>query len=231
MEISAQGVSVTIGDREILRNESVSCRSGSMTALVGPSGSGKTTLLHCLGLLQDWGKGRVDVNGIDAAGWSASRRRRFWRDNAAFVLQDYGVIDDESVAFNVAMTSRVLRSQDRAKTARLDEALSATGLLGREAEPAAHLSGGEKQRLALARAIYKQADVILVDEPTASLDDGNRSRVIDLLTARARGGCTVIVATHDHAVIDACDSHHRVGIATRPQDQQTRMENRHEHAG
>lgn len=211
MEISARNVDVTIDGYHVLRGESVVCRSGSMTALIGPSGSGKTTLLHCLGLLQDVSGGRVTVDGLDTTDWSAARRRRFWRDNAAFVLQDYGIMDDESVAFNVAMAAGVLRSRVGGSPARIEAALEATGLAGREDEPAAHLSGGEKQRLAVARAIYKQADVIVVDEPTASLDDRNRDRVIDLFAHRAQQGCTVIVASHDPAFIDACAQRHTVG--------------------
>ncbi len=211
MEVAATNVGITLDGYEVLRGESVACRPGAMTALVGPSGSGKTTLLHCLGLLQRVTQGYVSVDGHDTTGWTESRRRRFWRDNTAFVLQDSGIMDEESVGFNVVMSAGILTSRVRGDRRRMRDALEATGLAGREDEVAAHLSGGEKQRLAVARAIYKRAQVILVDEPTASLDDGNRNKVIDLLTSRALEGCTVIVSTHDPAFIDACDARHLVG--------------------
>lgn len=119
-------------------------------------------------------------------------------------------MDEESVGFNVTMRSTILGNRTRGDRPRLLAALHATGLEGRDPEPAAHLSGGEKQRLAVARAIYKDAQVIYVDEPTASLDDSNRHAVIDLFTALARSGCTVVVATHDAAVIAAADARYEL---------------------
>lgn len=213
MNIDAFDVSVRVAEHDILRGETLSCPPGSMTGLVGPSGSGKTTLLHCLGLLQQPTDGKILIDGVDATGWSSGRRRRFWRDETAFVLQDSGVMDEESLDYNVVMSASVIGNRVRGDRTRLREALRETGLLGRGDEPASHLSGGEKQRLAVARAIYKQAMVILVDEPTASLDDRNRATVIGLFEQRAAHGCTVIVATHDPVVMSACGNLHAVGAA------------------
>jgi putative ABC transport system ATP-binding protein len=205
MNIFADDVSVVIDGRTVVDEATLSCHRGAVTALVGPSGSGKTTLLHCLGLLQAPTRGRVLMDADDTAGWTGSRRRRFWRDDAAFVLQDYGIIEDDSVAFNVTLRSSLLSRRVLGDQQRLTDALTRTGLRDRSAEPAAHLSGGEKQRLAIARAIYKRASVILVDEPTASLDGDNRRVVVDLLRARAEDGSTVVVSTHDEDVIASSD--------------------------
>jgi putative ABC transport system ATP-binding protein len=202
-----------IDGQDVLVAESLECAPGVMTALVGPSGCGKTTLLHCLGLLQRPSAGNVLIEGAEARGWSASRIRRFWRDHASFVIQGYGIVDDESVAYNVTMTSSVLTNQVRGDRSRWQAALQRVGLGGRGADEAAHLSGGEKQRLAVARAIYKEARVIFIDEPTASLDATNRRRVIELFVDRADAGCTVIVATHDEEMMEACAVQHRVGAA------------------
>lgn len=204
MLVEGQDVSVAIGGRGIIAGESVRCAAGEMTALVGPSGSGKTTLLHALGLLLPVSAGRILVDGNDVTGLSGRRRRRFWRDHAAFVLQDYGIIDDDTVGFNVAMRSA--RADGR-----LEEALDRVGLTGRGSERASHLSGGEKQRLALGRAIYRRASVLFVDEPTASLDSTNRCAVIELFRDFARQGATVVVSTHDDQMIAACDSRHTMG--------------------
>jgi len=211
MLVEAENIRVTIRGNTILRGESVSCPPGTMTALTGPSGSGKTTLLHCLGLLLTADQGRVLVDGRDVTACSSRSRRRFWRDHAAFVLQDYGIMDEESVAFNVTMRSGPFGLGRAAGAQALDRVLEQTGLGGRQMEPASHLSGGEKQRLALARAMYKKADVLFVDEPTASLDAPNRSRVVDLFTGFAKAGCTVIISTHDSELIEACGARHRVG--------------------
>jgi putative ABC transport system ATP-binding protein len=205
MDLHAKNVTVTIDGREIVRDATIACTSSTMTALVGPSGSGKTTLLHCLGLLQVPSDGAVYIGGDDTTSWRAGARRRFWRDQAAFVLQDYGIMDEESVAFNVTMAMGVLGRRVGGDKPRMLQSLSATGLEGRASDLASHLSGGEKQRLGVARAIYKDARCIFVDEPTASLDRENRQRVIDLFRERARQGCTVVVASHDSMMIDACD--------------------------
>jgi len=225
MLIEAQGVSVTLGGRPVLDNETVRCTPGIMTALVGPSGCGKTTLLHCLGLLLLVDQGRILLDGDDVTGYGAAARRRFWRDYAAFILQDYGIMDEEPVAFNVTMQASILGGGVRGNRERLAQVLEQTGLQGREDELASHLSGGEKQRLALARAIYKDAAVLFVDEPTASLDAANRRKVIELFADFAARGRTVIVATHDSEMINACGARHEVGSkssATPPVDQRSR---------
>lgn len=205
MNIEADEVTVVIDGREIVHRACLGCAPGTLTALDGPSGSGKTTLLHCLGLLQRPTRGRMLVDGADTTGWRSWQRRRFWKDHAAFVLQDYGVIEEESVAFNVTMAKSVFGSRVVGDHRRVQVALDETGLSGRAGELAAHLSGGEKKRLSIARAIYKNAHVIFADEPTASLDDGNRAKVIELFASLARQGCVVVVATHDAEMMGACD--------------------------
>jgi putative ABC transport system ATP-binding protein len=215
MKITAEDIGMRIDGQVVLFGESLDCEPATMTALIGPSGCGKTTLLHCLGLLQKPISGKVLVDGTDTSIWKPSRIRRFWRDHAAFVIQDYGIVDDEPVAYNVTMTSSLVTHRVRGDRGRWEEALEAVGLAGRGNDAAAHLSGGEKKRLAIARAIYKDADVILIDEPTASLDAANRRGVIELFAERADAGCTVIVATHDEEMMAACTVRHQVGSARR----------------
>lgn len=215
MLIEAKDISVAIGGRPVLDGESVNCKPGIMTALVGASGSGKTTLLHCLGLLLPVDKGSILIDGNDVTNYGNTARRRFWRDHAAFILQDYGIMDEESVAFNVTMQASVLGKRVSGNKERLIQSLEQTGLKGRENELAGHLSGGEKQRLALSRAIYKDANILFVDEPTASLDATNRCMVIELLSGFAMRGRTVIVSTHDSVMIDACGAIHQVGSQAR----------------
>jgi putative ABC transport system ATP-binding protein len=156
-------------------------------------------------------QGRILIDGDDVTRYGDAARRRFWRDHAAFVLQDYGIMDEEPVAFNVTMQASILGRRVTGNQERLVQALEQTGLHGRADELASHLSGGEKKRLAMARAIYKDAAILFVDEPTASLDAANRRKVIDLLADFAAQGRTVIVATHDSEMINACGVQHEVG--------------------
>ena len=209
--IKARNISLSIGGRTVLDSETICCASGIMTALVGPSGCGKTTLLHCLGLLLHVDQGYISFNGEDVTKYNPTERRRFWRDHAAFVLQDYGIMENESVAFNVTMKKSILRRIVTGDQVRLELALEQTGLQERKDELASRLSGGEKRRLALARAIYKDARVWFVDEPTASLDTENRRKVIDMFATFAASGSTVIVSTHDTEMIQACDERYELG--------------------
>lgn len=217
MLMEAQDISVAIGGRLVLNGESVRCKPGTITALVGASGSGKTTLLHCLGLLLPVDKGSILIDGNNVTEYGTAARRQFWRNHAAFVLQDYGIMDEESVAFNVTMKTNIIGGRVSGNKEKLMHSLEQTGLTGRENELAGHLSGGEKQRLALSRAIYKDADILFVDEPTASLDAANRRMVIELLADFAVRGRTVIVSTHDSEMMEACDALHQVGSNNSPQ--------------
>lgn len=211
MDISADNLSLSLSGSRILRAENVTCQSGRLTALIGPSGSGKTTLLHTLGLLLLPDRGAVIIDGRRFERPSRAERLRFWRESAAFVLQDYGIIDEATVSFNVTM------GRARRASKWLTACLQRVGLGDRESEIAGRLSGGEKQRLAVARALYKDAAAIFVDEPTASLDAPNRELITTLLHTLADDGRTVIVSTHDQHLIDTCPTVHRVGGYTTEQ--------------
>ena len=128
MLIESKGVSVKIGGRSILENETISCMPGTMTALVGPSGCGKTTLLHCLGLLLPVDQGHIFIDGDDVTRYNTAARRRFWRDHAAFILQDYGIMDEESVGFNITMQASILRQRVTGNRERLVQDRKSTRL-------------------------------------------------------------------------------------------------------
>lgn len=200
MNIKANNVSLSINGRSILSNVSLLAEGGKMTALSGKSGSGKTTLLNCLGLIHPIDSGEVLLDNINATNWGEAKRTAFWRDSASFIYQDYGIIDDETVSFNVSL--KKLGSNQH----RISEVLEAVGLSGREKDMAMVLSGGEKQRLGIARAMYKNASVIFADEPTASLDEANRQRIVSLLRDCANRGAAVILATHDERLVNECDT-------------------------
>lgn len=210
--IICRDLSIGISGRAIASGIDLNLVPGTMTALTGPSGCGKTTLLGTIGLLQDPIRGTLTIDGTDTTGWSQRLRRGYWRDKAAFILQDYGIMDEETVAFNVSMRLNAIGLAVGGDRRRIRNALGLTGLASRGGEIASHLSGGEKQRLGIARAIYRNASVILADEPTASLDAGNRANIIGLLRERAERGTTVVLATHDPVLVEACDQAYPVGV-------------------
>ena len=147
----------------------------------------------------------VDGYNNDVTGWRESQRTLFWKDHASFIYQDYGIIDDETVSFNVSL-KKFGNNQGQIK-----EVLEIVGLQGREKDKSLVLSGGEKQRLGIARAILKNASVIFADEPTASLDNSNRQLVVSLLKDCANRGAAIILATHDERLVAECDTVVRLG--------------------
>ena len=198
--ITTENLAVQIDGRLILENITVQLQPGSMIAITGESGSGKSTLLNALGLLLPAAAGAVFIDGENTSRWGDRQKESFWRKHAAFIYQDYGVIDEENLFFNVALTQQLAKRYSN----EIDAILSKVGLGGRGKSKAAVLSGGEKQRLGIARAIFKNASVIFADEPTASLDPDNAAKVISLLRERALAGAIVVIATHDPALAAEC---------------------------
>lgn len=199
MEIKVKDIAVAVSGRKIFSGVSFEVKEGEMVALTGASGCGKTTLLNCLGLIQKADNGEIIINGNDTTKWKEKERTKFWHDQAAFVYQDYGIIEDESVSYNVTLDKQKKGSGEVKKI------LEKVGLAGRGKELAVVLSGGEKQRIGIARAILKNAAVIYADEPTASLDAANREFVIGLLRQCAKEGAIVVLATHDERLVNECD--------------------------
>lgn len=211
MQIRTDRVSVVIDDEPVLSSVSMQAEPGRMLVLAGKSGSGKTTLLNVLGLLGRVDTGSVLVGGEDATKWNDAKRRRFWRDHVAFVFQDYGLIEESSVEYNVSVGRRGFLGLRVPERERVDQVLDHVLLANRGKEQTARLSGGEKQRVGLARAMFREANIVLADEPTASLDRKNRELVINFLKEEAQRGATVIVATHDEDLMAAGDDLIRLG--------------------
>lgn len=199
--LSVHDVTYVVG-RSLLDRVDLEFQPGEMTALSGPSGSGKTTLLSIAGGLVEPTSGATSYAG-----------RPMWRGTGdprpevAFVLQVYGLIPILSARENVsvALRARGVRPADADELAEAALARFHIADLGdRQVE---ELSGGQMQRVALARGLCVGADVLLADEPTSELDEGNRGLVLAELRKEAERGAVVVVATHDPAVVDACDRH------------------------
>ncbi len=203
--LAAEGVVARRGGRNVVDGVSVAAAAGRVTGVVGPSGSGKSTLLTLLAGLEPPDAGRVSFEGRDVAGLGEAGRRVLRRDRVAVVFQGYGLLALLTARENVELPHRVARRDPVAAAAASERWLGLFGLAGRADHRTDELSGGEQQRVALARAFASGADVLLVDESTAELDEENRGRVVGLLRDAADRGACVVVATHDPDVIEVCD--------------------------
>lgn len=199
MEIKVDSIAVAVKGKKIFSNISFEIKKGEMVAITGRSGCGKTTLLNALGLIQSTAAGKIFIDTKDVTKWDDKQKTKFWHENATFIYQDYGIIEDESVAYNVSLNRLTAGSKE------VKNVLRKVGLDGREKEQAVVLSGGEKQRIGIARAILKKATIIFADEPTASLDAKNREIVIGLLRECSEKGAIVVLATHDEHLAKMCD--------------------------
>jgi putative ABC transport system ATP-binding protein len=186
---------------------------GSITALTGPSGSGKSTLLNCIGLLTKPTSGRIEFDGLDLTSLGSGRAGRFRRKELGYLFQNYGLIEDATVRENMAVALKAGGFRGGKAQAVMSEALSRVGVTGRLDDPVAELSGGEQQRVAVARLLTKRPRLVLADEPTGALDRSNRDAVFDLLREMAEAGACVLVATHDDEIRDACDASVELGGA------------------
>jgi putative ABC transport system ATP-binding protein len=212
--IDIELLSKSHGPRTLWSDLGFTVARGEMLALVGPSGSGKSTLLNCLGLLDRPTSGAVRHEGRDITGFGPRATRHYRRDVLGYLFQNYALIENATVAANLDVAVRPRRT--RAKAPTTAEALARVGLGGREKEQVHRLSGGEQQRVALARLLVKQPALVLADEPTGALDQDNTTLVVDILRTMSEGGCAVVIATHDDAVRDRCDTVLTVGSAVRP---------------
>lgn len=201
--IVASNLSKSFGRRRLWDELSFQAEAGHMLALVGPSGSGKSTLLNCLGLLERVDSGTITVGGQELTRLGPGGRRRFRRDSLGYLFQNYALIDNATVRYNldVVIAPRSTRSRQIIQ----QEALDSVGLSGRAEERVFQLSGGEQQRVALARLLMKRPRVVLADEPTGALDHDNADMVIAVLRELSDQGSAVVIATHNERVAEACD--------------------------
>ncbi|MEU7605171.1 ATP-binding cassette domain-containing protein [Streptomyces sp. NPDC040724] len=196
----------SFGTRNLWTDVTLTIDRGDMLALVGPSGSGKSTLLNCLGLLDKPSAGAIRYDGKDITRFNPRGVRAFRRNVLGYLFQNYALIENATVAANLEIAVRPQRTLPREGRVTMAEALERVGLAGRQKEKIHHLSGGEQQRVALARLIVKQPALVLADEPTGALDQENTTMVVDILREMSAAGCAVVIATHDDYVRDRCDS-------------------------
>jgi len=204
--IEARDLVKSFGSTPALRGASLTVRRGEIVAVMGPSGSGKSTLLHCLAgiLVPDQGEAWFDGRRLDAL--SDDRRSALRRDRFGFVFQSGQLVPELTAEENVALPLLLSGARRGPATGAARKWFAALGLDGLEGRRSGELSGGQAQRVALARGLVVGPQVLFADEPTGSLDSVSGELVMDLLTAAAREhGTTVVLVTHDARVAAYAD--------------------------
>jgi len=204
--IEARGVYKAFGQTPALRGASVTARQGEILAIMGPSGSGKSTLLHCLAGIFTPDEGEVWFDGQLLNTMSEAGRTRLRRTAFGFVFQFGQLVPELTATDNVALPLLLNRTRRRVAYKTADTWLDRLGLSDKGGRRTGELSGGEAQRVAVARALALTPKVIFADEPTGSLDSLTGEKVMDLMTGLAREqGATVVIVTHDARVAAYAD--------------------------
>ncbi len=201
--IRLQGVSkVFPGDPPIraLIDTDLSVEEGEWLSIVGPSGAGKSTIMHLIGLLDAPTSGAYLLNGEDVSRISADRRAKLRATYFGFVFQTFHLVPGRSLGRNVELGLLYAGIPRQERIERSRKAIEAVGILHRLESDVSTLSGGEKQRAVIARALASDAKILLCDEPTGNLDSVSGEKVFDAIRRLSEGGVTVIVVTHDPAV-------------------------------
>lgn len=204
--IDIKDIRKSFGSLQVLKGISLHIEKGEVVSIVGPSGAGKTTLLQIIGTLDKADSGNVRINGIDISGMNKNKLSEFRNKNIGFVFQFHQLLPEFTAIENVMIPAYIAGlSQSEAKK-KAEELLKFMRLTDRASHKPAELSGGEKQRIAVARALINNPEVILADEPSGSLDTKNKEELHQLFfELRDRFGQTFVIVTHDESLASITD--------------------------
>lgn len=201
-EIELHNLSKSYGQKVLFNNFNLRVESGEMIAIMGESGKGKSTLLNMIGLLESQDNGDIMIHGCKNPGISSRKTTLLQRNIIGYLFQNFALVDNMTVGQNLDIALQYAKVEDK-QTAKA-EALREVGLPNIMDQKIFTLSGGEQQRVAIARLMLKPCQLILADEPTGSLDARNRDAVSKLLCDLNAQGKTVLIVTHDKNVADIC---------------------------
>ena len=206
--VEIKGVSKTykIGENEFkaLDNIDLEISKGEMVVILGPSGAGKTTLLNLIGGMDTPTSGTIVVNGADISHYNENKLSDYRAENVGFIFQFYNILPTLTVEENVALVKDIVKNPITT-----EEALDGVGLLKHKKKFPNQLSGGEQQRVSIARAVAKNPKLLLCDEPTGALDSETGAQVLKLLKKQCdanNGSNTVIIVTHNSLIADIADT-------------------------
>ena len=197
--LEMKGVSKVYGTLHALSDINLTVNAGDWLSIMGPSGSGKTTMINLIGCMDSPSSGSVVLDGHDISRESAASLTRIRRDKIGLIFQQFHLISYLTAVENIMVAQYYHSMPDEGEAL---EALEKVGLKDRARHLPSQLSGGEQQRVCIARALINSPDILLGDEPTGNLDEENEGIVIDILRTLHREGATIIVVTHDPEVGD-----------------------------
>ena len=197
--LELKNVSKIYGDLHALDNVSLKVDTGEWVAIMGPSGSGKSTMMNIIGCMDKPSKGEVLLDGVDISKESAKSLTRIRRDKIGLIFQQFHLVNYLTAVENV-MVSQYYHSMPDEKEAM--QALERVGLADRAKHLPSQLSGGEQQRVCIARALINYPALLLADEPTGNLDEANENIVLDIFSQLHKEGTTLVVVTHDPEVAE-----------------------------
>ena len=204
--IQATNIVKRFGDLEVLRGVDLAVKSGEIVSIVGASGAGKTTLLQILGTLDVPDSGEVSVDGESTSGLSRRELSAFRNAHMGFVFQFHRLLPEFNALENVLMPAWIAGVPQRESSERAAQLLDDLGLGHRLDHNPSELSGGEQQRVAVARALMNQPSVLLADEPSGNLDSENAAKLHDLFfELRERHGQTIVLVTHNEQLAQRAD--------------------------
>lgn len=188
--ISIDDLCKSYGSRTLFCHFSITIEQGEFVVFNGESGAGKTTLLNMIGGLEPFDSGRITIDGLDVT--KRKERLQIFREKVGFLFQNFALVEKKTVMDNLNMIESRYR-----KEVSIADVLAKVGMEGSESRYVYSLSGGEQQRIAIARLLLKKSSIILADEPTGSLDKRNADEIMGLLLQLNEEGHTVIMVTHN----------------------------------
>ncbi len=204
--VTLDSISKSFGSLQILKEITLSIHQGEITSIVGPSGAGKTTLLQIIGTLLKPDKGELSIDGVNPFALSAQKQAHFRNKQIGFVFQFHQLLPEFTAAENVAIPAMIAGMSKRQALSEAEQLLTQLGLADRLKHRPAQLSGGEKQRTAVARALINRPTLILADEPSGSLDTQRKEELIELFfELRDQLGQTFLIVTHDEDFAQRAD--------------------------
>lgn len=191
------------GDIMVLDQFHMSVEENEFVAVIGASGSGKSTLLNIIGLLERMTSGSLEIFGSENVKPFSAQASRILKHKIGYIFQNYALLEDKTVLYNLMLCIENFKIKN--KKEKIAEALKEVGLSGFENKKIYQCSGGEQQRIAIARLLLKPCELVLADEPTGSLDKVNKDIIYSMLKLLQKKGKTIIVVSHDNDLIELAD--------------------------